>query len=107
MDKIAGLRQKLGQTKDRRNAVIDKALEEQRGLTTEEETQVAGLETEIKGLEKTIELAEKQQAEAAKDAKPLGTAAAPNGNVTEPKREKGAGIARIIRSLAATKGDTY
>lgn len=103
MNKIAGLRQKRGQTHDRAKAIIDKALEEERALTPEEDTQVKSIETEIQALDNTIVIAERQAAEAAKSATPITLGPTLK---EEPKREQGHALSRIIRSLAASKGDS-
>lgn len=106
MDKIAGLRQKRGQVQDRVKAIIDKAIEETRALTEDEEKSVAAGELEMKNLDSTIAAAERAQAEAAKSAVPVNPQIEVTKNgADKPVREKGDAVARIARGLTAAKGD--
>ncbi len=104
MNQIAGLRQKRGQTQDRAKAIIDKAIAEVRPMTDEENTEFKALEKQLENWDETIQRAEKQEEEAAKTAKPLNLGPTLK---EDPKREKGHALSLIVRSLAATKGNTH
>lgn len=105
MNKIASLRQKRGQVKSLRDAAIDTAINETRGLTVDEQKQVDDLENEIKGLDNLIALAVKSEAESVEAAKTIAARVEVDATGSkEVKREKGDAVSRIIRSVAHAKG---
>jgi HK97 family phage major capsid protein len=107
MHNLAGLRQKRGQIVDRMKARLDGAINETRALTAEEQTADEADNTELKALDDTIARIERNQAEVARSAQPVNqaetTAAGAERNAKQ--RKPGDAVSRIVRSLAATKGD--
>lgn len=104
MNPIESLRQKRGQV----FAKFEKFGDIDRALTTEEEKEFGDLKAEMSALDAQITRAEEVRAMKAASATPInqGTQAqASSVQVSEPKREKGWALSRIVRSLAACKGD--
>lgn len=64
MKKLQELKQKLGALCDQQQAIVDKAIAEERALTDEEKAQFENLQKEIDGLSETIKATEAVQARA-------------------------------------------
>lgn len=105
MNKIASLRQTRGKAVDAMEAINLAAEKDNRSdLNETEQAEYDSKKAEIKSIDAQIARLIEVAGLKAETSVPIDETRAPI-EVTEPKREKGHAISRIIRSLAASKGD--
>lgn len=101
MNKIASLRQLKGRAVDGMEAILNAAAKENRDLNETELADYEAKKAEIKTLDAQIARLEEVDRLKAETSQPVAHGLTVEG----PKREKGDALSRIVRSLAATKGD--
>lgn len=104
---INGLRQKRAEKIDRMEAIVAAARDGDRDMTEVEKTAFDELKAEVDGLDDQIARAEQVAALKATTAQPVAPAAPGARAPAAPKAQepKGAAFARIVRSLAAERGN--
>lgn len=108
MNKIASLRQTRGKAVDAMEAINNAAEKDNRSdLNETEQAEYDAKKGEIKSLDAQIARLEEVDKLKGEKSAPIGELPASGVQVTEVKRDKGHAFSRIVRSLAATKGDPW
>lgn len=103
MHNILSLRAKRGEVLNNMEALVDLATSETRGMSTEEDSRYDNLKAELATLDKQIQRAEEMERLKAAAAKPITSVEVTHDQ--SEKRESGWAVSRIVRALAACKGD--
>lgn len=108
MNKIASLRQTRGKAVDAMEAINNAAEKDGRSdLNETDQAEYDAKKLEIKSLDAQIARLEEVDKLKGEKSAPIGELPASGVQVTEVKRDKGHAFSRIVRSLAATKGDPW